>query len=621
MFTKEEREKRLSTFSASKQALLEKRLQGIAGSNQAPSLIPKRPPQEAALASFSQQRLWFLQELEPETTAYNEVKAVRISFQLDSDLLRRALLEVMRRHEILRTNFVLVREQVQQVISPCEEALSRLIFYEFDLQESSEQEQQAALDSIHAFAQQPFTLAHDMLWRSMLVRLSPEDSILVIVIHHILCDGWGLDILEREIKTLYEAFHLGKLSPLPELAIQYADFAYWQHQYMKEKLLEQQLPYWQEVLANPPEQPLLMGDGNLSQIEQRSTGARLAFTVPPATTQQLKMLSSQEGTTLFMTLLAAFQVLLYHYSDQTDILVGSPIANRARPEFELLIGCFINTLILRTDLAGDPTIHELLQRVRATALGAYAHQDVPFEKLVEELSPRRDLQRNPFFQVLFTFQNYQQHSTNSSPSSSDMTDWQVDATSAKFDLDLMMWESADALKGYFSYHRGRFASATIEQMQQHFMTVLEEMATNPTKSLLDMPTPIEGKRQVASPGQEPEINDTPALRDEADTPLEEILALLWAEILEKEQISVSTNFFEAGGYSLQATRLLARIQDTLGIEIPLRLIFDAPTVASFVEALMKDEQQRALIERNIELMLSVAQLSEDEVTTLLQDAD
>lgn len=621
MFTKDEREKRLSTLSASKQALLEKRLQGIAGSSEAPLLIAKRPLQEAAPASFSQQRLWFLQQLEPETTAYNEVKAVRISLQLDSDLLRRALLEVMRRHEILRTNFVLAHEQVQQVIAPYEEALHRLILCEFDLQGASEEEQLAATNSINAFVQQPFHLAHDMLWRSMLVRLNPEDSILVIVIHHVLCDGWGLDILEREIKTLYEAFRLGKPSPLPELPIQYADFAYWQHHYLKEKLLEQQLPYWRQVLADPPAQQLLMADDDLTQIEQGSTGARLAFSVPSATTQQLRMLSAQEGTTLFMTLLAAFQILLYHYSDQTDILIGSPIANRTRPEFEPLIGCFINTLILRTDLAGNPTVHELLQRVRATALGAYAHQDVPFEKLVEELGPRRDLQSNPFFQVLFTFQNYQQRSVSSGPSAGDMTDWHVDATSARFDLDLMMWESEDALKGVFSYHRGRFALATIEQMQQHFLSVLEEIATHPTRHLQDMPTPLEGKRLLARPPSQPETHDTLSLREEPGTPLEEILTLLWAEILEREQIAVSTNFFEAGGYSLQATRLLARIQDALGIEIPLRLIFDAPTVAGFAEALTRDEQQRAQIERNIELMLSVAQLSEDEVTTLLQDAD
>jgi amino acid adenylation domain-containing protein len=494
MPTKEMLEQRRAELSGARQALLEKRRKRITPVATRINTIPRRPPHEPAPASFTQQRLWFLQQMEPENTAYNETRAVHMLRKLDEDALKRALLEVMQRHEILRTNFVLSNGQVQQVIYSYEDAASRFALHEFDLQALPIEEQQAAASRcIDTFVRKPFNLAHDMLWHNALIKLGPQDTILVTVLHHILCDGWGLDIFDAEIGTLYEAYSIGKSSPLSDLAIQYADFAYWQQHTLTGEYLDQQLAYWQRILADPPTQQPFISDA-LSQASEGAKGARLSFSVPATTTRQLKALSTQEGVTLFMTLLATFQVLLYHYSGQTDILIGSPIANRTRPEFEPLIGCFINTLVLRTSLSGNPTVQELLQRVRETALGAYAHQDVPFEKLVEALSPERDLHRNPFFQVLFTFQSHQQQSQSSLPG--DIAAWQVDAMAAKFDLDLMMWESEGELQGNFSYDSSFFAPSTVAHIQQHFMMLLSTIARASTQHLLDIPTQTEAEQQA-----------------------------------------------------------------------------------------------------------------------------
>lgn len=498
MSTKEILEQRRAGLSDAKQALLEKRRQRSTPAAARVNVIPKRPPNEPVPASFAQQRLWFLQQLEPDSIAYNETRAVHISTHIDVDALKRALLEIMRRHAILRTNFALTNGQVQQVIHPYEKAAPKFLLHEFDLQTiSTETQQAAARQYVDTFVRQPFNLANDMLWQSAWIRLGPDNAILVIVIHHILCDGWGLDIFDTEIKTLYEAFSTGKSSPLPALPIQYEDFAYWQQHHVTGEYLKEQLTYWQQTLADPPQEQVLTPDYHAHTSEQVPPGTCVSFTVPPATTQQLKQLSSREGATLFMTLLATFQILLYHYSGQTDILIGSPVANRTKTEFEPLIGCFINTLVLRTSLSGDPTVQELLQRVRDTALGAYAHQDVPFEKLVEVLSPERNQNRNHFFQVLFTFQNYQQP-TNTISLSGSTTGWQIDPVASKFDLDLMMWEKEGVLKGDFSYDSNLFAASTIAGIQQHFLMLLSAIATDATQHLLDIPTLTAAEQQAIS---------------------------------------------------------------------------------------------------------------------------
>src|SRR5581483_6973875 len=387
MSTREELEQRRSNLSAAKQMLLEKRRQNAVPLGESVDVILPRPQGAPAPASFAQQRFWFMHQLEPGNTAYNEVKTFRLATQLDAHILKSVLVEIMCRHEILLSNFAFRDGQVQQIVHPYEDAAAELSLLEIDLQATPDFErEQEAQRYIAMMGKAPFDLAKGPLWRNMLIRMSEADTIFVSVIHHILCDGQGLDIFEKELYTLYTAFQAGQPSPLPEPQLQYADFAYWEQQRVRGDLWKQQQAYWQQTLANISEQPLLYGDRPRQSI-QDAHKMSISFTVPTPVTEELRNLSAREGVTLFMILLATIQLLLFYYSGQDDIIVGTPISSRSKPELESLIGCFINMLVLRTDLSGNPTFQTLLQRVRDTSLGAYANRDVPFEKLVAELAP------------------------------------------------------------------------------------------------------------------------------------------------------------------------------------------------------------------------------------------
>ena len=350
--------------------------------------------------SFAQQRLWFLDRLLPNKAAYNIPTVWRLRGQLDALALERSLNELVARHETLRTRFVLSGDAPVQVIEPP----SAVALPITDLSAMPQAEREARARQItDTEARQPFDLEAGPLLRAQLLRLAAEEHLLLLNVHHIVSDGWSMGVLWRELSSGYNAFVSGHAPDLPRLPIQYADYAVWQREWLQGEVLEGQLAYWKEKLAD------------LSTLELPTDrprppvpsyqGAHLTFDLPAPLTQALKELGRREGATLFMTLLAAFQVLLHRYSGQEDIAVGTPIAGRGRTELEGLIGFFVNTLVLRSDLAGNPAFTELLARVRETALGAYTHQDLPFEKLVEELSPSRDISRNPLFQVMFVLQN------------------------------------------------------------------------------------------------------------------------------------------------------------------------------------------------------------------------
>ena len=350
--------------------------------------------------SFAQQRLWFLDRLLPNKATYNIPAVWRLRGQLDALALERSLNELVARHETLRTRFVLSGDEPVQVIEPP----SAVALPVTDLSAMPQAEREARARQItDTDARQPFDLEAGPLLRAQLLRLAAEEHLLLLNVHHIASDGWSMGVLWRELSSAYNAFVSGQAPDLPRLPIQYADYAVWQREWLQGEALEGQLAYWKEKLAD------------LSTLELPTDrprppvpsyqGAHLTFDLPAPLTQALKELSRREGATLFMTLLAAFQVLLHRYSGQEDIAVGTPIAGRGRTELEGLIGFFVNTLVLRSNLAGNPTFTELLARVRETALGAYTHQDLPFEKLVEELSPSRDMSRNPLFQVMFVLQN------------------------------------------------------------------------------------------------------------------------------------------------------------------------------------------------------------------------
>jgi amino acid adenylation domain-containing protein/FkbH-like protein/FkbM family methyltransferase len=443
-----------------------------------------RVPRDMPLPlSFAQQRLWFLTHMEPESAFYNTPTALRLHGELNVAALREALSELVRRHESLRTRFVVVNGQPAQVID--EAAPLSLQTIDLSILADDEREAEAGRRATEE-ARRPFDLSAGPVLRATLLRLSAVEHMVLFTVHHIISDGWSLGILIKEVRALYEAFSNERPSPLAELEIQYADYAVWQRQWLQGEVLETQLDYWRRQLDGAPALLELPTDRPRPAV-QVFNGARAAVSIPQDLLSSLKQLSRREGATLYMTLLAAFQALLYRYSEQTDIVVGSPVANRNRGEIEGLIGFFANTLVLRTSLEGNPTFGELLNRVREAALGAYMHQDVPFEKLVEELQPERSLSYQPLFQVLFNFQNTQNAAAMNmqtteqprfmlkSPSEGSRT--------SKFDLNLALVEHEQGLVGSLEYNTDLFDPATARRMTAHFQTLLKSIAAHPEQSL------------------------------------------------------------------------------------------------------------------------------------------
>jgi amino acid adenylation domain-containing protein len=431
--------------------------------------------------SFGQERLWFLDQLEPGSAQYNVPAAVRLAGRLDVGALDQALVAVLERHEILRTVFPTEKGRARQLILP--EVSFALPVEDLGALSPSERDAHLGLEA-KVEATTPFALAKGPLVRARLLRLSDDEHVLLFTLHHIVSDGWSLGILVREIAALYEAFAAGRPSPLPALPIQYADYAAWQRCYLDGEVLARQLVYWKKTLAGAPEALDLPTDRPRPPM-QSFRGAQVRVSFPGTLARALSALARKEGATLYMTLLAAFQVLLARSTGQDDIVVGTPVANRTRTETEGLIGFLINTLVIRTELGEAPTFRDVLARVREAALGAYAHQDVPFERLVEELRPQRDLSRSPLFQVMFALQN-----TPLAPvrvTGLSLSGIQADSASAKFDLTLTLEEGEDGLSGYFEYVTDLFDASTIERMAAHYRTLLEGIVASPTLPIGELP--------------------------------------------------------------------------------------------------------------------------------------
>ncbi len=385
-----------SVLDARKRDLLDTLLaqEGIAVD--APDTLPRRPLPDRAPLSFAQQRLWFLSRFNPTSTAYNVPLAIPFPGPLQIAALEQTLNELVQRHEVLRTRFELDEGNPVQRIEASATVVLPVIKVSLH---PGQQRQQVEQGLTAEEATRPFDLARCPLLRARLLQWAPDDHTLLLTLHHIVTDAWSMDVLAREMTALYSAFATGRRLTLPELRIQYADFAAWQRQRLQGEYLQTQLDYWREHLAGVP--ALELPTDRPRPPVATSRGAAHRFTLPASLANSLRVLAHSENVTLFMLLLAVFKVLLHRYSGQDDIIVGSPIAGRVRPELEALIGFFVNSLVLRTALAGNPPFREVLQRVRDTALGAFAHQELPFEKLVEELQPERDLSRNPLFQVIF----------------------------------------------------------------------------------------------------------------------------------------------------------------------------------------------------------------------------
>ncbi|MCC5666148.1 amino acid adenylation domain-containing protein [Nostoc sp. CHAB 5784] len=476
--TKDKLLQRRSKLSLTQRSLLEKRLRGEVDSQL--EVIPRRSQTSPAPLSFAQQRLWFLHQLDPDNPYYSELACVHLLGALNVDALEKSLNEIVQRHEALRTTFETIEEQAVQVIHPAVTVKLPVV----NLHLMPEVERQAQIEQLTTeIAQKPFDLATAPLLRAMLLQTSAKEYLLLFTIHHIAVDGWSIGLLIRELVVLYEAFSTGKTSPLPELPIQYADFAIWQRQWLQGELQKTQLDYWKQQLAGAA--TLALPTDRPRPPVQSFQGAVASFELSASLTDMLRDLSNAEGVTLFMTMLAAFQALLHRYTEQEDICVGSPIANRNQSQIQGLIGFFVNTLVLRTHLSGNPSFLKFLNKVREVCVSAYAHADIPFEQLVEELQPDRNLSHMSLFQVMFAWQE----DTQKELTLPGLTlNWLPTHTqSARFDLTLHIVDAEPELRGLLEYNTDLFDAETITRIVENFRTLLEGIVANPQARLSDLP--------------------------------------------------------------------------------------------------------------------------------------
>ncbi|MEJ1935487.1 condensation domain-containing protein, partial [Nostoc sp. NIES-2111] len=444
--------------------------------------------------SFAQQRLWFLDKLAPGNSSYNVSTAIRLTGFLQITALKQAFNEIVRRHETLRTTFVMLEQQPVQAIAPSLYIPLPLI----DLRDLESKEREIQVKQIITVeAEYPFNLTTGPLLRIKLLQIEQAEYILLLNIHHIVADGWSIGVLIKELGILYKAFVENQQylmtsqsvsALLPELHIQYADFAQWQREWLQTveingySSLQIQLAYWQKQLDNLS--VLNLPTDRLRPAVPTNRGAKQFLELPQSLTQALEELNYQEDVSLFMTLLAGFKTLLYRYTQQEDIVVGSAIANRNRSELEGLIGFFVNSLVLRTDFSGNPTFRQLLQRVREVTLEAYAHQDLPFEKLVEELQPERNLSHHPLFGVVFSLQNTPIQALELPGLT--LSPFKFDNKTAKLDLEFHLWRDRESIKGEIIYSTDLFDDITITRMLGHFQTLLESIVANPEQCLIDL---------------------------------------------------------------------------------------------------------------------------------------
>lgn len=479
-------------------------------------LSPTIQPSSGAVfpLSFAQQRLWFLYQLAPNNPFYNVPAAIRLVGALDQEALERSFNQIIQRHDALRTTFTVVDGEPVQVIAPhLTIKLERVNLQSVTVQDRERIRQQFAI----AEAQRPFNLTVDPLLRVTLVQFDLTESILLLTLHHIVADGWSLGVLIRELACFYTAFVEEQPPTLPALPIQYADFACWQRRELQGEVLARQLSYWRSQLQNLT--MLQLPSDRSRPSVQSYRGATYPLQLSPTLTQALETLSQQSGSSLFMTLLAAFQTLLYRYTGQEDIAIGSPIANRHRSELEGLIGFFVNSLVMRSDLSGNPTFRELLKRVREVAIGAYAHQDLPFEKLVEELDPERDLSRNPLFQVAFALQNAPIQALELPELTLEPAP--LTSNSTRFDLEVHLWEpsnglrsiwqSQEGLNGFVAYSTDLFDRDRIARLVGHFQTLLEGIVHNPDARLLELPLLTAAEQQQMVEWNQTDSTCTPDL--------------------------------------------------------------------------------------------------------------
>src|SRR3954468_11546585 len=487
--------KRIAELPLEKRALLFQQLQKQREKETAaePQRIPRQArDRETYPLSFAQQRLWFLNNFEPESPEYNIPQAFRIEGDLDPEVMQRALREVARRHEALRTTFRSIEGEPAQVIAQVVDM--EVPFTDARTRVSDPADAWAeALRLAAADAREPFDLTLGPLMRARLYRTGEREHLLYYNVHHIAYDGWSIGVFARELAAIYDAFAAGLPSPLPPLPVQYLDFALWQRQWLSGETLETQLAYWRRQLASVP--PLELPTDRPRPAVRTHNGAAVPLVLDEALQRDLRTFAQREESTLFIVLMAAFKALLHHWTTQEDVSVGTLIANRRLPEVEAMIGFFANSLVLRSDLSGDPSFRELLRREREVSLDAYAHQDVPFEKLVEELNPPRDMARTPLFQVMLILMNAPGEAMDLP--GLKLQPVAIDSRTSKTELTLYFTDTPAGIDGFLEYNTDLFERGTMERLLDHYRRVLAAVIEQPGLHLSELPLlSTEERRQV-----------------------------------------------------------------------------------------------------------------------------
>jgi len=547
--------------------------------NQAPPLVAGSHNHNIPL-SFSQERLWFLDQFDPsKSSAYNMPFAFKILGSLNVSALKQSLNEILRRHEALRTAFSVIEGKPVQIAHPdLSVALPIVKLGEIPQEHREAKVRQLIGDEV----EKPFDLGKGLLFRATLLELGKNEHLLLVVVHHIAVDFWSMGILFQELSTLYEAFSTGKASTLPDLPVQYADFSVWQRKWLQGEFLDVLLGYWKQQLGNNLHELQIPIDSPRSTSPTRK-GAFQKLVLPKELTQEIKLLSRKHKVTLFVVLLAAFKVLLHRYTEQDNIFLCSPVANRNRKEIKGLIGYFVNLLILQTDLSGNPSFNELLGRVRQVSSGAYAHQDLPVQQLVKSL----DLIQTPLARIMFGFQNTGVHELTLSELAVETLD--VDGGAVDFDLYLYLLEEADSLTAILKYDAELFSETTISQILSHFQMVLENVVTNPEQPLSQLLLLSEAEQQQLQQKRLNQISSKPesvyvAPRNSVELQLTQI----WMQILGAESVGIKDNFFELGGESLLGMNLFAQIEKTFERTLSLSTLFQAPTVELLAKILSQE---------------------------------
>ncbi|MEU5839555.1 amino acid adenylation domain-containing protein [Streptomyces diacarni] len=543
--------------------------------------------------SFAQQQLWFHEQLDPAAATYNVPTALRLSGPLDRQALSRAFQTVVDRHEVLRTQFVTVGSELRQRVLP----MLKMPVVWLDLSGLPEAAREAEMRMrIQEDERLPFVLAQGPLLRVTVLSFASDDNVLILNMHHAVTDGWSTTVMFDELSAVYAAELKGGSAQLPDLPVQYRDFASWQRTWLEGDSVRSHAEYWRKQLAQAPAVTALPTDRPRSGVRGYA-GGYVPFALSAKTRVRLKKLSSESGATLFMTLLASFQALLSRYSGETDIVVGTSSAGRTQVETERLLGFFVNMLPLRTDLSGNPSFTELVRRVRETAFDAYAHQDLPFEKIVEAVRPPRRPHQNPVFQVAFVMQDA--HGETLRLPGIAVVEIPVEYSTSKFDLSLLLAESEAGLQGSISYKSDLFDAATVERLAADWLALIDTVVAAPQARLESLP-PL-APRVPATEEADEEAASEPADGPVAPrTPLEEVLAAIWCEVLEIEELGVHDNFFLLGGYSLLVTRVVLMVEELLGQRIPVRTLFENATVA-----LLADRVEESMSDMDRERLASV----------------